>query len=109
HRRTEAEWEAVFVRLFAALRPGGSLWISDLVEHEIPGARELMWQRYADYLTGIGGDEYQRKVFEYIDQEDSPVSLSYQLDLMRRSGFARMDVLHKNGCFAAFGGMKIAG
>jgi tRNA (cmo5U34)-methyltransferase len=106
HLRTEAEWEAVYGTLFAALRPGGALWVADLVEHQIPGARELMWQRYADYLTGIGGEEYQRKVFAYIEQEDSPVPLSYQLDVMRRVGFGRIDVIHKNGCFAAFGGVK---
>jgi hypothetical protein len=38
--------------------------------------------------------------------EDSPQSLTYQLDLMRRIGFVEIDVLHKNSCFAAFGGRK---
>lgn len=109
HLREESEWEAVFAKLFAALKPGGSIWIADLVEHEIPGSRELMWERYAEYLVGIGGEEYQRRVFEYIDREDTPASLTYQLDLLRRTGFSRTDVLHKNGCFAAFGGLKGAG
>ena len=35
-----------------------------------------------------------------------PRSLTYQLDLLRRVGFARTEVLHKNGCFAAFGGIR---
>lgn len=108
HLRTEAEWESVFRKLHGALRPGGSIWISDLVEHAIPGAREVVWERYAEYLRGIGGTEYKEKVFGYIGMEDTPVPLSYQLDLLRRSGFEKVDVLHKNGCFAAFGALKVA-
>lgn len=107
HLRSDAEWQAVFAKFHAALRPGGSIWISDLVEHAIPGAREVMWERYADYLRGVGGDEYQQKVFGYIELEDSPVPLSYQLDLLTKAGFDHVDVLHKNGCYAAFGALKV--
>jgi len=47
-------------------------------------------------------------VFGYIEQEDTPRSLTYQLELLARVGFVRVDVLHKNACFAAFGGVKAA-
>jgi tRNA (cmo5U34)-methyltransferase len=30
----------------------------------------------------------------------------YQLDLLRSVGFSQVEVLHKNVCFAAFGGLK---
>jgi tRNA (cmo5U34)-methyltransferase len=30
----------------------------------------------------------------------------YQLELLRRTGFSRVDVLHKHACFAAFGAAK---
>jgi tRNA (cmo5U34)-methyltransferase len=30
----------------------------------------------------------------------------FQLDLLRHVGFTRVDVLHKNVCFAAFGAVK---
>ena len=30
HLREEAEWQTVFTRLYDSLRPGGSIWISDL-------------------------------------------------------------------------------
>ncbi|MCK5392013.1 MAG: hypothetical protein KAJ31_06265 [Deltaproteobacteria bacterium] len=43
---------------------------------------------------------------EYIDIEDSPRSLSYQIELMKKVGFGTVDVLHKNSCFAAFVGIK---
>ncbi len=53
HLREDWEWEAVFAKLYAALRPGGSLWIYDLVEHAIPGVNGLMMERYGEYLTGL--------------------------------------------------------
>lgn len=46
------------------------------------------------------------QVFNYIAQEDSPRSLMFQLDLLRSVGFNQVEVLHKNSCFAAFGGIK---
>lgn len=66
----------------------------------------MMWQRYGDYLKEIGGKEYQQKVFDYIDFEDSPRSLNYQLKLLKRVGFEQVEILHKNSCFAAFGAIK---
>jgi len=45
-------------------------------------------------------------VFAYVEQEDTPRPLLFQLDLLRAVGIAQVDVLHKNVCFAAFGGVK---
>ncbi len=106
HLRDDADWENAFRKIYALLAPGGSVWITDLVFHEIPAVHDLMWQRYGAYLEGLGGAEYREKVFAYIDREDSPRPLTYQLDLLRRVGFSGIDVLHKNSSFAAFGGVK---
>jgi len=106
HLRTDAEWESVFGQCFAALRPGGSMWISDLVEHDGATVQAAMWARYGAYLETLQGPEYRDKVFAYIEQEDTPRSVLYQTNLLRSVGFAEVDVLHKNGCFAAFGGVK---
>lgn len=106
HLRTPAEWERMFARAFTWLRPGGGLWIFDVVTHENPAVHELLWRRYGDYLEQRGGPAYREKVFRYIEEEDTPAPLGYQLDLLRRVGFSSVDVLHKNGCFAAFGGVK---
>jgi tRNA (cmo5U34)-methyltransferase len=105
HLREAEEWEAVFASLYRALRPGGSLWIADLVTHELSEAGDVLWQRYGEYLTALRDKAYRDQVFAYIDREDTPRSLVYQLDLMRRVGFERVDVLHKRLCFAAFGGV----
>ncbi len=106
HLRDDTDWESVFEKLFRVAAPGGSIWISDLVTHEISATREMMWQRYGDYLHSVGGESYRDEVFAYIDKEDSPRPVTYQLDLLRRVGFEEVDILHKNACFAAFGGRK---
>ena len=106
HLRTDEEWEAVFAGFFRALRPGGSVWISDLVEHSMPAVQAVMWERYGDYLTSLRDEAYRDHVFAYVAREDSPRPLAFQLDLLRRVGFASVDVLHKHSCFAAFGAVK---
>lgn len=107
HLREEREWVAVFQKLYRALAPGGSFWVFDMVESDIQPVQELQWRRYGEYLTQLQGPAYRDHVFAYIEKEDTPRSLMFQLDLMRQVGFAKVDVLHKNGCFAAFGGVKV--
>jgi tRNA (cmo5U34)-methyltransferase len=106
HLRSDDEWEAVFASFFRALKPGGSLWIFDLVEHTVPAVQAIMWHRYGEYLTELRDEAYRDHVFAYVEREDSARPLVYQLDLVRRVGFTGVDVLHKNGCFAAFGAVK---
>ncbi len=35
-------------------------------------------------------------------------TLAYQLDLLKAVGFSAVEVLHKHGCFAAFGGVRVS-
>ncbi len=106
HLRDDAEWEGVFGKCYAALKPGGSLWISDLIAHDNAVVQTVMWQRYGEYLTQLKGEAYRDQVFGYIEQEDTPRPLLYQLHLLKQVGFRSVDVLHKNAVFAAFGGIK---
>ncbi len=106
HLRTDEEWRGVFQKLYDALRDGGSLWIFDLIESSLPGVESLMRHRYGEYLTAFKDEAYRDQVFAYVEKEDTPRSLVYQLDLLRGVGFTSVDVLHKNVCFAAFGGVK---
>lgn len=105
HLRGDEEWDAVFAAVRRSLRPGGSFWIWDLVAHEHPGVHELMWRRYGDYLEAFKGPAYREQVFAYIEAEDTPRPLTWQLERLRRAGFGTVEVLHKNVCFAAFGGI----
>jgi tRNA (cmo5U34)-methyltransferase len=106
HLRQDTEWEAVFAKLYSILKPGGSVWISDLIEHSTPLVQTLMRSRYGDYLAAFKDETYRDHVFDYVAQEDSPRPLLYQLDLLRQVGFAQVELLHKNSCFAAFGAIK---
>lgn len=106
HLRDDSEWLAVFSKLYMALKPGGSLWISDLVVHSSPVIQAEMWNRYGAYLTELKDTRYRDSVFAYIEQEDTPRSLLFQLDLLRQVGFETVEILHKHSCFAAFGAIK---
>ena len=106
HLRTDAEWEAVFTQFRRALRPGGSVWISDLVDHTLEPVQKMMWSRYGDYLSGLKDDRYRDVVYAYIEKEDTPRSVMFQIDMLRRVGFDRVEILHKNSVFAAFGAVK---
>ncbi len=111
HLRTADEWDAMFAKVYASLRPGGGFWVFDYIRQETTAVQHLMERRHWDYLCelkggGQAGEAYAKKVFAYIAEEDTPQSLGYQLGLLARVGFKDVEVLHKNGPFAAFGGMK---
>jgi tRNA (cmo5U34)-methyltransferase len=65
-----------------------------------------MRQRYGEYLVQFKDQQYHDHVFAYVAREDTPRPLLFQLDLLREVGFEAIDVLHKNVCFAAFGGVR---
>lgn len=106
HLRDDEDWEKAFAKIYTLTAPGGSVWISDLVRHDNPEIQKLMEERYGEYLVSLGGPEYRDNVFAYIEREDSPRSVFYQMDLLRKVGFEEVELLHKNGCFAAFGAVK---
>jgi tRNA (cmo5U34)-methyltransferase len=106
HLRDDLDWETTFKKIYEVTAPGGSVWITDLVSHETEKVESLMWKRYGEYLVSLGGESYRDKVFEYIDKEDSPRPVPYQLELLKRVGFSHVELLHKNSCFAAFGAIK---
>src|SRR5919109_1535482 len=46
HLREDGEWSGVFRKCHRALRPGGAIWISDLVAHQSLETQAVMWARY---------------------------------------------------------------
>jgi tRNA (cmo5U34)-methyltransferase len=106
HLRDDQDWETTFTKIFKLLKPGGCFMISDLITQDTELLNEYTWERYGDYLEGLGGKEYRKNVLDYVAKEDSPRSMNYQLDLMKKVGFRSVEILHKNMCFGAFGGIK---
>ena len=107
HLRDDQDWESTFQKLYSLLKKGGSIWILDMVEQSSPKMQELIYHdRYGDFLTQLKDRSYQEHVFAYIEKEDSPRPLVYQLNLLGKVGFKQVDVLHKNLCFASFVGFR---
>jgi tRNA (cmo5U34)-methyltransferase len=106
HLREESEWRHVFTKLHTALRPGGTFWIYDLILHSMPELEAGMKARYSEYLTNMKDAAYRDMVFGWIDMEDTPRPLMFQINVLTAVGFREVDILHKNSCFAAFGARK---
>jgi tRNA (cmo5U34)-methyltransferase len=106
HLREDVDWRREFSRFHAWLKPGGRLYVADVAYFDLPDVQEVMWARYGHYLEGLKGPDYREKVFAYIDKEDSPRSLPFQLELLRTTGFSVWDVLHRTSIFACYVAVK---
>jgi len=107
HLRDDKDWESTFKKLFDLLKEGGSIWIFDMVEQNSPAIQQFMYnERFGDFLTQLKDSTYRDHVFGYIEKEDSPRPLVFQLHLLEKVGFKNVDVLHKHSCFASFIGFK---
>lgn len=106
HLRDDDDWELMFNKIYKALKPGGSFWVSDLISHHSEFINKLFEDKYSSHLEALGGPEYRQKVWDYVHYEDTPRSLNYQLALLEKVGFKTIEILHKNSCFAAFGAIK---
>ena len=107
HLRDDQDWETSFKALYDLLNAGGTLWVFDLVEQHTEALQDYIYtELYGDYLTGLQDAAYRDAVFTYIQKEDSPRSLMYQLNLLDAVGFKTVDLLHKNLCFASYVAFK---
>lgn len=102
HLRDETDWTDTFAKLHRWLKPGGRLYVSDLAVFDDGAVHGIMWNRYGDYLETLGGTSYRENVFSYIEKEDSPRSLPFQIALLRNTGFRSYDILHRNSVFACY-------
>ena len=106
HLRGDSEWESVFAKFYHALKPGGSVWIADAVAQTHPAVEDWMWREWGDYLEQMKGAEYRKTVENYVVEEDTPRSVTFQMDVLRKVGFRDVELLHKRNKFAAFGAYK---
>jgi tRNA (cmo5U34)-methyltransferase len=106
HLRDDDDWASMFSKIYKTLKPGGSFWVSDFITHHSELVTKLFEVKYSNYLETLGSPEYRQKVLDYVQYEDTPRSLNFQLALLAKVGFTKIDILHKNSCFAAFGAIK---
>ena len=106
HLREDREWESVFVKIFKALKPDGTFWINDIVIGETDEINSMMLDGWLSILQKQITPEEMEMYMKRYESEDTPRTLSYQLDLMKQVGFSETMVLHKHFNFAAFGARK---
>ena len=106
HLRGDDEWELVFGKIFRALKPGGSFWINDIVLAETDAINEMMLGGWLSILKEQVTEEELEMYIERYETEDTPRTLSYQLELMKQIGFSKTILLHKHFNFVAFGAIK---
>ncbi len=106
HLREDQEWKSVFAKVFKALKPGGTFWINDIVISETDEINQMMLGGWLSILRKQVSPEEVEMYMDRYESEDTPRTLSYQLDLMKQVGFSETIVLHKHFNFAAFGGRK---
>ena len=102
HLRSEEQWLSVYRKLYQALKPGASLWVYDLVDISDPQVQQYMKSKYDEHLLEIADEAYRDFVFEHMRQEDTPRSLQWQLEKLKKVGFRVASVLHQNLLYAAF-------
>ncbi|WP_083891953.1 class I SAM-dependent methyltransferase [Echinicola vietnamensis] len=75
HLRDDEDWKSAFEKLFRLLKPGGSLWVFDLVAHDDPKIQDLLYrQKYGQFLTHLKDENYRDHVFDYIEKHCCPVN-----------------------------------
>ncbi len=83
-----------------------AFWICDLVSHEDDRIQKMNIDSWGNYLMQQGGESYKNDVFDYMEKEDTPRSITFQLDLLKDVGFSKIEILHKNSVFGSFGAIK---
>ena len=106
HLRDDKEWELVFEKVFRALKKNGTFWINDIVLSETEAINQMMMDGWISEMKKHHNEEEIEMYLNRYETEDTPRTLSYQLDLMKRVGFRETIVLHKHFNFAAFGARK---
>lgn len=91
-----------------ATRPAGAARHDGLLEAPLSRLATEFVESWAFEWAGtrLKDDAYRDHVLAYVEKEDTPRPHVFQLGLLGEVGFAQVDALHKNVCFATYGAAK---
>lgn len=113
HHLDDRGKEGLFRTVFDSLLPGGWFLNVDLVRGESPLLEEWqmeMWRLWVEErkaALGVEEDIFGEILRRYKGTEENrPGTLSFQLEALKRVGFAHVDSFYRYGPFVVFGGRK---
>jgi tRNA (cmo5U34)-methyltransferase len=118
HHLSADEKRALYGEIGRRISPHGALVVADIIEPQVPGARELFaatWDRAADEQSRAveGGtrlaekfEEAEWNYYRFPDPADRPSGLFEQLGWMTEAGFPVVDCFWMRAGHAVYGGYK---
>jgi tRNA (cmo5U34)-methyltransferase len=106
HCRGEDQYLDIYRRIGGSLSRPGVFACCDVVAGGTPALSSLNEESWIEFLRQreFSAEEAERILSNY-HVEDSPLSVSAHLDLLRRAGFGVADVIWKKANFAVYAGL----
>jgi tRNA (cmo5U34)-methyltransferase len=107
HARGEGQFLKLYKDIYSWLKPQGVFVCCDVVDGNSAVLSLLNEENWLSFLGDSGfeiGDV--EKILSNYHREDSPISLTRHLDLLRTAGFGTVDVVWKRYNFAVYVGVK---
>ena len=106
HHLEDAQKQALFARIFAALKPEGIFVNADHIAGPTPRMEAVYQRRWLDEVGRLGATEQQIADSLYRQQEDRRSSVKTQLAWLREAGFGDVDCWFKQSSFAVMSGVR---
>lgn len=102
------EWRpSLMKKCFDGMRPGGIVILSEKTYSAIPEVQEVITERYERFkeMNGYKREEIRNKA-SALTGVLIPFTVEENIELLKRSGFSRVELLMKNHHFTTFLGIK---
>jgi len=106
HHLEDAAKKALFAKIFAALRPGGTFVNAEQVAGPTPEIDRRYKELWLEQVREAGATPDQIADSLYRQQDDRCASVEDQLDWMREAGFTDADCWFKDNRFAVLSGTR---
>ena len=106
HGREEKNYQALYKKIYRWLKPGTCFVCLDHVYSESLELTELAFREWGEFMAANFSPEVVHEALTSTITEDSPLTLSHHMQLLREAGFSAADVLWRRGIFAMYIGIK---